>query len=439
MFRMLDFIEEKRDRIKHSPEALHDFVVAVRDDSVPDYQLAAWLMATYLNGLDDDELRAFTKSLAESGDIIKLPGGATAVDKHSTGGVGDKTTLIVAPLVAACGLPVAKLSGRGLGFTGGTVDKLESIPGMEMHLSTAQFVAQIERIGIAISGHSLALAPAEGKFYAMRDVTGTVPSLPLIASSIVSKKIAGGADAFVFDVKCGSGAFMQTPDDAQALASALVSLSASCGKNAVCLISDMEQPLGEWVGNAAEVREAIDVLSGRGPADTRALSLALAVEMLHIGGVTADREEAARLATRKLDDGEALKKLRQVVEAQGGDAGIYDTPEKLPQAAFTNILRAPKDGFVASADARTTGSAIRALGGGRMRKDTALDMSVAIRLLRKTGDRVAQGEPVAEIHYNTQAQLDAAGPYLESLFTYADTACPRPLILARVAASRQVE
>lgn len=433
MFNMLEFIESKRDHGIHSTDDLLDFVAGVRDGKIPDYQTSAWLMAVFFNGLEREELREFTRALAESGDVVKMPAGRTAVDKHSTGGVGDKATLIVAPLVAACGLNVAKLSGRGLGFTGGTVDKLESIPGMNMHLSTEQFTSQVSDIGIAISGHSKALAPAEGKFYALRDVTGTVPSLPLIASSIVSKKIAGGADAFVFDVKCGSGAFMRTQDDAKALARALVELSASLGRRSSCIISDMEQPLGEWVGNSVEVLEAIQVMSGEGPDDTRELSLALAADMLLMGGVVNDPDAAMRLATEKLDGGDALKKFEDVVRSQNGDPSVCQNPlGVLPKTTKIKIIAAERDGAICALDARAIGDAIKALGGGRTRKDDEIDLAVGIKILKKIGAKVVKGEPVAEVHYNLDAQFAAAEPYVNAAYSYADSAAPRTLILGRV-------
>ena len=436
MFNMLDFIERKRDGGTHKTEELDAFVAAVRDEKIPDYQTAAWLMATFIHGLDRDELAAFTSALALSGDVVKLfhaPNGARAVDKHSTGGVGDKTTLIVAPLVAACGAHVAKLSGRGLGFTGGTVDKLESIPGMEVHLSAERFVKQVEGLGAAISGHSLALAPAEGKFYALRDVTGTVPSLPLIASSIVSKKIAGGGDAFVFDVKCGSGAFMQTPEEASALARALVDLAMALGKKSVCLISDMEQPLGEWIGNSVEVLEAIEVLSGTGPSDTRELSIALAAEMLVLAGVAKNPNEAKKTATEALDGGRALAKFAEIVGAQGGKASVCDKPmHVLPRAGSRMEIRAETSGKLARMDARTIGYAVRAMGGGRLRKEDVIDPAVGLRVLKKIGDTVAQNEPLIEVYYNTEPQLNAALPYVASSYAVAPDAAARTLIHGRV-------
>ena len=434
MFPMIDFIERKRDAGRHTDGDLSNFVRGVRDAEIPDYQTSAWLMAAYLNGFDPQELQAFTRELAHSGDVVALPPGRTAVDKHSTGGVGDKTTLIVAPLVACCELNVAKLSGRGLGFTGGTVDKLEAIPGMNMHLSTEAFARQIRQIGVAVTGHSMALAPAEGRFYVLRDVTGTVSSIPLIASSIVSKKIAGGADAFVFDVKCGSGAFMQTYEDAEALACSLVDLSASLGRRSVCLISDMEQPLGTWVGNSVEVLEAIEVLSGKGPEDTRELSLALAAEMLVAGGASADGESARKTVSEKLRSGEALDKFADVVRMQGGDPAVCRDPLAiLPIARSRRDIESEGDGFVERLDARSVGYAIRALGGGRTRKEDEIDASVGIELRKKVGDRVSKGEPLATVHYNAEPQFEAALPYLAAAFTSSKTAGPRRLILGRVA------
>lgn len=434
MFSMLDFIERKRDGGRHSTAEFGDFVSGIKDSVVPDYQLSAWLMAAYLNGLDMDELKDFTEAMALSGDVADMPAGRVAVDKHSTGGVGDKTTLVLAPLVACCGLNVAKLSGRGLGFTGGTVDKLESIPGMNMHLSSDRFREQIEEIGVAVTGHSMALAPAEGRVYAVRDVTGTVSSIPLIASSIVSKKIAGGADAFVFDVKCGSGAFMQTLDDARALARSLVDLSAALGKKSVCLISDMEQPLGEWIGNSVEVLEAVEVLSGGGPEDTRMLSVALAAEMLLVGGSADNAEAAEAIAAEKLDNGEALDKFADMVRMQGGDSAVCRDPKSVLRIAGCKAeIGAKSGGFVERLDARTVGYAIRALGGGRSRKEDTVDESVGIRLIRKVGDSVEKGEPVAEIRYNSKQQLEAAMPYMESAFSYSQSQLRRKLVIDRVA------
>ncbi|MDR0648827.1 MAG: thymidine phosphorylase [Synergistaceae bacterium] len=438
---VIEFIERKRDGGAHTPAELALFVSQVRDGDVPDYQVSAWLMAVFLNGFTEGELVAFTSALASSGETVRFPkhpsevsGAFLTVDKHSTGGVGDKTTLVCAPLAAACGLRVAKLSGRGLGFTGGTVDKLESIPGMDVSLSTERFLRQADEIGIALSGHSMALAPAEGKFYALRDVTGTVPSLPLISSSIVSKKIAGGADAFVFDVKCGSGAFMTNMDDAIRLAESLTGLSSALGKKSSFLVTDMEQPLGEWVGNAVEVREAIEVLSGGGPADTREMCLALAARMLLLGGVARDEESSLAAAREALDGGGAVKKFAQMISAQGGDASVCENPDILPRAAKKKVVEAPCRGIVAKADARAAGEALRALGGGRLSKGDGVDLSVGLRILKKIGDSADVREPLMEIHYNDDAAFERAAPYIEGIYSISGPAQgigPRPLILRK--------
>lgn len=431
----VDFIETKRDGRPHRPGELAQFALDVRDGRVPDYQLAAWLMAVYFNGLSSDELTELTEALRSSGKVVQLPPGAPVVDKHSTGGVGDKATLIVAPLAAACGLRVAKLSGRGLGFTGGTVDKLESIPGMDLELSDERFVKQVNEIGVAVSGHSSTLAPAEAKFYAMRDVTGTVPSLPLIASSIVSKKTAGGADSFVFDVKCGSGAFMTTPGDARRLAELLISLSASLGRRSSAVISNMAQPLGEWVGNAAEVIESIDVLSGRGPADTRELSIALVAEMLLVAGVANDIVRARDEAAHRLYDGSALRKFAEMIRAQGGDTSVCDDPRRsLVVAPTAQVITSPRDGAIVSMDTHAAGSAIKALGGGRSVKGGEIDRSTAIRFIKKIGEQVCAGEPVAEIYCSSRERLDAAQEHISRIFAFGDAegADMPPLIIDTV-------
>ena len=438
MWDVIDFIERKRDGLAHSPEELAGFVTAVRDGAVADYQISAWLMAVFLNGLCEAELVAFTDALASSGEKVVFPkapkNGRTilTVDKHSTGGIGDKTTIVVAPLAAACGLRVAKLSGRGLGFTGGTVDKLESIPGMNMRLSTDRFLKQSDEIGVALSGYSATLAPAEGIFYALRDVTGTVPSLPLISSSIVSKKIASGADAFVFDVKCGSGALMADPASAANLADALAGLSGALGRKSSCLVTDMEQPLGEWVGNAVEVRESVDILSGRGPADTRELCLALVSAMLVISGAEDSPASARKASEEALDSGAGLRKFAEMIAAQDGDASVADDPSVLPSAAKKHTIESPGTGTVAKMDARCAGMAIRALGGGRLRKGDIIDLSAGLRIMKKIGDRVEKGEPVIEIFYNCDSRLQAAEAHIGRMFAVSDPpVAKRELILMK--------
>ncbi len=410
MFDMLSFIETKREGGESTPGEMRSFTKEFSSGRIPDYQAAAWLMAVCFKGLTDGELREFTLALADSGSRISFGKDLFLVDKHSTGGVGDKITLVLVPLAAACGLSVAKLAGPGLGFTGGTVDKLAAIPGFRTHLTAGEFREQVKRIGCAVSGHSEDLAPAEGKFYALRDVTGTVSSLPLICSSIVSKKLAGGADAFVFDVKCGSGAFMKTRREAEALAETLVSLSRSLGKKSAALVTDMDQPLGEWIGNAAEVIEAVDVLQGKGPADVRELSLKLAARMLSLAG-RGTAEEGERLAEEKLAGGAALEKFKEFVRAQGGDEGAAEDPRSvLSLASGRMILRAEKDGTVESVDARSVGEGVKRLGGGRQSLGESIDLSVAVRLCRKRGDRAQEGDPLLEIRYSSEEKLEEALP-----------------------------
>lgn len=430
MFNPIPFIEAKRDGKSHSPDDLERFVRGYSAGEVADYQAAAWLMAVYFQGLDAEELRAFTLALAHSGDVVALPEGIRAVDKHSTGGVGDKTTLVLVPLVAACGVPVAKLSGRGLGFTGGTVDKLESIPGFESHLPLSRFKNQVAEIGCAVSGHSLDLAPAEGLFYSLRDVTATVPSLPLIASSIVGKKIAGGAGSFVFDVKCGSGAFMPDLERARELARALVDLSASLGRKSLALVTDMDQPLGTWVGNAAEVNEAFQVLSGSGPEDTAELCRKLGGAMLLLGGAVPDLETGRLYCARALQDGRALDRFLQMVAAQGG---CVDSLRKgLPLASRIREIRSKAAGRISVLDARCIGDAVKWLGGGRIRKDDRIDHGVAVQLLAKKGDTVQEGQPLMRVYYGDSANAQEALGLLEKACSVGSSVGPAPLIMETI-------
>ncbi|HQK25346.1 MAG TPA: thymidine phosphorylase [Synergistaceae bacterium] len=415
MFDPVTFIEARRDGRSHTAEELEAFVRGSLTGEVADYQIAAWLMATYLNGLSREELRTFTLALGRSGEMVSFPGSHRCVDKHSTGGVGDKVTLVVVPLAAACGVPVAKLSGRGLGFTGGTVDKLDAIPGFHTKLSLDHFVRQVETLGCAISGHSLDLAPAEGVFYALRDVTGTIPSLPLIASSIVSKKLAGGARRFVFDVKVGKGAFMATPEEGRALARLLVDLSRDLGAEALAFLTAMNFPLGRWVGNAAEVREAIAVLRGEGPDDTRELCEAIGGGMIFLGGKVPSLEEGRRQARQALRSGKAAERFASLVAAQGGDPRVVDSPETfLPLAPETEELVAPREGVLTGMDARQVGEGVRQLGGGRYHKGDGVDLGVAVEMLASPGDRVAQGQPLLRLYGRTPHRLAEVRAALES-------------------------
>ena len=432
-FNGIEFIEKKRDGLRHTREELQTFIDTVMRVEMPDYQISAWLMAAFLNGLDDDELMHFTQALAHSGETLSYPQEERIIDKHSTGGVGDKTTLVLIPLVAACGSSISKLSGPGLGYTGGTIDKLESIPGMNMHLSEIEFRDQVKSIGCAISGHSHKLAPAEGKFYKLRDVTGTVPSIPLITASIVSKKLAGGAYGYLFDVKCGSGAFMKDIGEAKKLAQKLVDVSKKLGKVCVSVITDMEQPLGEWVGNSAEVCEAIEVLSGRGPSDTRELCLTLAAYMLNMSGRANTYEEGLALSSKALDDGSALKKFEELIIEQKGDSSVIREPEKvLPKASSAYKIRSDRDGYLSKLDALLIGEGLRALGGGRLTLDDTIDPSVAIRLLHKVGDKVSEGDVLLTIYYNQDKQLQESLLYIEKCWEVSNRAEKRKLIIDTV-------
>ena len=432
-FNMVDFIEKKRDGGAHSKEELQALVAKTVSGELPEYQLSAWLMAVYFNGLGDDETMHFTEALADSGERYAFPEDMRVVDKHSTGGVGDKTTLILLPLAAACGAVVSKLSGPGLGYTGGTVDKFESIPGMKMHLASDEFIAQARRIGCAVSGHSKELAPAEGKFYKLRDVTGTVPSIPLITSSIVSKKLAGGAAGYVFDVKCGSGAFMKDAKAAEALARNLVKISKKLGKKAVAVLSDMEQPLGEWVGNAAEIYEAVEVLSGRGPSDTRELCVTLCGFMLALAEAAESPADGKEKAERALSDGSALAKFAQIVEAQGGNAEVARRPlEILSRAQKKYSLKETKGGFISRLDALAVGEALRSLGGGRLKLGDEIDRAAAIRLNKKIGSAVAAGESVIDLFYDDEEKLKEALRCLEGSWNVSGKAEKRRLIIGAI-------
>lgn len=433
MFNPIEFIETKRDRGRHSEADINAFVRAVAAEDMPGYQLSAWLMAAYINGLDDGEMVALTNALGHSGDVIEYPETMNIVDKHSTGGVGDKTTLILVPLVAACGAKISKLSGPGLGFTGGTVDKLESIPGMRVHLSTEEFYRQIDKIGCAVSGHSLRLAPAEGKFYTLRDVTGTVPSLPLITTSILSKKLAGGAKGYIFDVKCGGGALMENFEQAKALAEKLVEISKRVGKEAAAVITDMEQPLGEWVGNASEVLEAVNVLSGAGPNDVRELCGVLGGHMLVMAKIAGSCEEGSAMCEKALDDGSALKKFEELVREQGGDIRVCHEPAKvLAKAAKIYEIQSAGSGRLSKLSARQIGEGLRALGGGRLRQEDKIDHAVGVQLRAKVGDVINSGDVIMRVVYNSDSQLEAAMPYLGSSWEVSGAAEKRRLVLGYV-------
>ena len=403
MFRMVDIIEKKRNGEPLSKEEITYFVDGYTDGSIPDYQASAFLMAIYFKGMTAEEQGFLTMAMVESGDQIDLSAiEGIKVDKHSTGGVGDTTTLILVPLVAACGVPVAKMSGRGLGHTGGTLDKLEAIEGFHIELTEQQFVKQVNDLKLAVIGQSGNLTPADKKLYALRDVTATVDSIPLIASSIMSKKIAAGADAIVLDVKTGDGAFMKTHEDAKALAQSMVAIGKQVGRNTMAVISDMSQPLGYAIGNALEVKEAIDTLNGVGPEDLTELCLVLGSKMIVVGEKAATIEEAREMLKAVIADGSALELFGKLIEAQGGDSRIVHDPSLLPTATYQIEVPATSTGYVTKIDADDIGIVAMLLGAGRATKEDSIDLAVGIVLRKKIGDFVNEGEPLAIIHSNSE-------------------------------------
>ncbi len=407
--RAVDIIIKKRDHYELTREEIDFFIQGLTRGDIPDYQVSAWAMAVLLNGMSDQETTDLTLAMARSGEILDLSGVVpVAVDKHSTGGVGDKTTLVVEPIVAACGLAVGKMSGRGLGFSGGTLDKMESIPGYRTNLSQEEFLKQLGEVGLVLTGQSGDLAPADGKLYALRDVTGTVQSTPLIASSIMSKKIAAGANAIVLDVKMGLGAFMPNLDSARTLARVMVSIGRLSGRRVVALISDMNQPLGLAVGNTLEVLEAIDTLNSRGPEDFREHCLVVASHMLEIGQKAASLEDGRKMAEDALASGRAWERFVELVRVQGGDTSYLEHPEKFGTAPLVETAGSPQSGYLVQINAREVGETSVELGAGRARKEDSIDHAVGIVLHHKVGDRVEQGEPLFTIHANDARKLAAA-------------------------------
>lgn len=427
--RSIDIIIKKRDKQELSAEEIDFFVQGYTRGEITDYQAAAWAMAVLLNGMTAQETTDLTLSMAHSGQILNLADiQSVVVDKHSTGGVGDKTTLAVLPIVAACGLPCGKMSGRGLGFSGGTLDKLESIPGYRVDLSIAEFRTQLQKIQIVLTGQSLDLAPADGKFYALRDVTGTVQSIPLIASSIMSKKIASGANAIVLDVKTGLGAFMQTLNEARLLAETMTEIGRLAGRKVHTLLSDMNQPLGSAVGNVLEVKEALDVLHGKGPADFREHCLVACEHMLILGNHAPNHASARQQALEVLQDGRAFEKFKQLVTAQGGDVSFIDHPEKLSTAKYIQTIVSPQTGFIAQIHARLVGEAAVELGAGRAKKGDPIDHAVGFEILHKVGDHVEAGEPLFVVHANSPEKLAQAGRAVLEAHSFSNnTVSPLPL------------
>lgn len=423
--RAVDIIIKKRDKKELTEEEIRFFVDGISTESIPDYQTSALAMAVLLNGMTPRETADLTLAIAESGETLDLQDVVDiAVDKHSTGGVGDKTSIAVLPIVAACGLPVGKMSGRGLGFSGGTLDKLESIPGYRVDLTTEEFLEQLRSIGIVLSGQTKDLAPADGKLYALRDVTGTVQSIPLIASSVMSKKIAAGAHAIVLDVKVGQGAFMETLSDARELAELMVQIGGLAGREVVALLSDMNQPLGNTVGNALEVIEAIDTLEGNGLGDFREHCLRVAAHMLVLGKRAGDADEGRQLAESAISEGRAIEKFRTLVEAQGGDVAYVDDPEKFPKAQHIEVIKSPESGYLEQIQARIIGEAAVALGAGRARKGDPVDHAVGFVVHHKVGDEIEKGQPLFTVHANNKSLLAEARQTVLSAFRWADAPVP---------------
>ncbi len=415
--RIVDLIQRKRNGEELSPQEISQLVEGYTRGEVPDYQMAAFLMAVYFSGMSDREVTALTDSMIRSGrkvDLSEVPG--VKVDKHSTGGVGDKTSLIAAPLAAAAGVIVPMVSGRALGFTGGTLDKLESIPGFRTELSLEEFRAQLHKIGLCFIGQSEEVAPADGKLYSLRDATATVDSIPLIASSIMSKKLAMGLDGLVLDVKVGSGAFMKRQVDARRLAQLMVGIGRRMDVRVQALITDMNQPLGFAVGNALEVMEVSQTLQNAGPADLTRISLELAARMIHLGKAAGSLEEAREIAQRKLLDGSGYRKLKQVIEAQGGNPNVLDRFELLPNASGAREVTSPRAGFVSSIDAEDIGRAAMMIGAGRDTKDDRIDPAVGLILEVKAGQRVEADSVLCRLYYTSEERLDEAAQLVEDAF-----------------------
>lgn len=431
--RTVDLIAKKRDGGVLSQEEIGFLIRGYTDGTIPDYQMSALAMAIYFRGMTPQERADLTMAMVESGDKIDLSGvSGVKVDKHSTGGVGDTTTLVLAPLVASVGVPVAKMSGRGLGHTGGTVDKLESVPGFHVEISNEQFLNLVNSNGLAVIGQSGDLTPADKKLYALRDVTATVESIPLIASSIMSKKIAAGADAIVLDVKTGDGAFMKKMEDTRELAGAMVDIGNRVGRKTIAVISDMSQPLGYAIGNALEVKEAIDTLNGAGPKDLYELSLTLGSHMVVLAGKAGDVAEARRLLEESIASGRALASFKTFLSAQGGDASVVDHPERLPAAAYRIDVPARSDGYISGMAAERIGTAAMMLGAGRATKESAIDLAVGIVLHKKVGDRVVKGEPLATVHANREQVEDVVESLYGSISIGSQPVAAPPLIFGVV-------
>lgn len=430
---MVDIITKKRDGGELSPEKIHFFIDNYVKGSIPDYQASALLMAIYFRGLSRAETFALTEAMEFSGDVedlSDLPG--VKVDKHSTGGVGDKTTLVVAPVAAAAGVTVAKMSGRGLGFTGGTADKLEAIPGFRTRLEPEEFRKQLEELGLAVITQTGSITPADKKIYALRDVTGTVESPGLIASSIMSKKLAAGSDGIVLDVKCGSGALLKDLAEAENMAELMIDIGRNAGRKMVAVISDMSQPLGQAVGNALEVEEAIQVLKGGGPEDLRQLCLELAGEMIWIGGRAESFQEGKETAEQVLSDGRALEKFREMVRRQGGDDRIIEEPERMGSSRYSRDVFAERDGFIAEMAAQEIGRASQHLGAGRLRKEDEIDFTAGIRMHVRIGNFVKEGDVLATLYGADSRRLEEAETILEAVIRISSEPAAPPKLIKKI-------
>ncbi len=419
--RAVDVIAKKRDKQELTQEEIEFFIQGFTRGDIPDYQAAAWAMAVLLNGMTSRETANLTLAMVNSGVTLDqsevVP---VAVDKHSTGGIGDKTTLVVEPMVAACGLAVGKMSGRGLGFTGGTLDKMDSIPGFHSDLTTEEFLNQLSEVGLVLASQTEALAPADGKLYELRDVTGTVQSIALIASSVMSKKIAAGADAIVLDVKVGLGAFMETEAQARELARRMVDIARHAGRKAVALIADMNQPLGVAVGNALEVREAIRTLHGEGPQDFHEHCLVVAAQMLVLGEIAENEREGRQLAEQAIESGRAWERFRALVAAQGGDVAYIDEPQRLPTAPNIEEVASPRSGYINQIHARIVGETAVLLGAGREKKGDPIDHAVGIEIFHSVGDEIQAGEKLFTVHANREEDLGVARQQILSAHAWSD-------------------
>ncbi|SDD37022.1 pyrimidine-nucleoside phosphorylase [Sporomusa acidovorans] len=427
---IVDIIAKKRDGIELSQSEIDWLIKSYTSDAIPDYQMAAWLMAVFFRGMSDTETAALTMAMAASGDMVDLsqvPG--VKVDKHSTGGVGDTTTLVLAPTVAAAGVPVAKMSGRGLGFTGGTIDKLEAIPGFKVALECNEFIANLQRHNMAITGQTASVAPADGKLYSLRDVTATVESIPLIASSIMSKKIASGADKIILDVKVGNGAFMKSREDAIKLAETMVRIGQLVDRETVAILTSMEQPLGMAIGNSLEIKEAIEILQGRGEPLLKEVCLTIGSYMLTLGGKAQNYEDGRRQFTALLDTRQALAKFGEFIEAQGGDSSILQDTTKLPQAQFIQEVYSGRSGYVAAIKAAQIGYAAMRLGAGREYKGQTIDLSAGIVMQCRVGQAVQKGQALAVIYTNDKSKITEVDFLIRQAILFADKPVPSPPLI----------